>query len=196
MEIFLSGLLIMISILAHELAHGYMAAYCGDDTAERMGRLSLNPLNHLDLWGTVIPILLYIMNTSFVFGWAKPVPINYYNLKYGKMGRFLVSIAGVLMNFFFVFFGAVLLKLEILNSNVLVEFIKVNISLAIFNILPIPPLDGFRIVEIFSDKISNPKYDLIGMGIIVILSYTGLLSQILDPLYSGVIKLVAMIVGS
>lgn len=196
MEIFLSGLLIVISILAHELAHGYMAYYCGDDTAERMGRLSLNPLNHLDVWGTIIPILLYIMNTSFVFGWAKPVPINYYNLKYGKMGRFLVSIAGVLMNFFFVFFGAVLLKLEILNSNVLVEFIKVNISLGIFNILPIPPLDGFRVVEIFNDRISNPKYDLIGMGIIVVLSYTGLLSQILNPLYNGVIKLVTMIIGS
>src|SRR5258708_3847183 len=89
-----------IGVILHEVSHGLVAYRLGDPTAKYAGRLSLNPIKHIDLWGTIIiPLLLIVSHAGFVFGWAKPVPVNYYNLKYGKWGPVLVALAGPITNF-------------------------------------------------------------------------------------------------
>ena len=109
-SIFINIIILIFSLLVHELSHGVMTLSCGDNTAKRYGRLSLNPLNHLDPLGTIFPILLILSGSSFVFGWAKPVPINYYRLKYRRVGEFLVAIAGVLSNILLAILGMFMFK--------------------------------------------------------------------------------------
>ena len=148
-------LAVLFSISVHEFAHGYVASKMGDDTAQRLGRLTLNPLAHLDLFGTLAFFV-------FGFGWAKPVPINPVNFKEYRKGIFLTSIAGIVANIFLAFFGAGLYvlfsKLTTLEVNQFLNFVIdfmqivsfyllfINIQLAIFNLLPIAPLDGFNIL--------------------------------------------------
>ncbi len=179
---------VLCAIIPHELAHGIMAERCGDDTARLSGRLSLNPINHLDLMGTICLLL-------FGFGWAKPVPININNFKERKKGLFLVSIAGVVTNLTIAFF-AVLLNIGLLYLsgiidptnmvvvylffflNYLFQFIAViNISLMIFNLFPIYPLDGFNIVlslTSYSNRFVDhmKRYSLIySVGLILLCHY-------------------------
>lgn len=148
-------LAVLFSISVHEFAHGYVAHQMGDDTAKRLGRLTLNPLAHLDLFGTLAFFI-------FGFGWAKPVPINPVNFKEYRKGIFLTSIAGIVANIFLAFFGAGLYvafsKLAAIETSQFVSFVIdfmqiisfyllfINIQLAIFNLLPIAPLDGFNIL--------------------------------------------------
>lgn len=156
-----SALAVFIAIIAHEIAHGFVAKRLGDDTAQEQGRLSLNPLKHIDVFGTVIlPILLFLAKTGFIFGWAKPVPIDYSKLR-SKYGIILVASAGVLMNFLLAGLSSLMLKLSLLIpapalSGILAMFwlqmIFFNIVLAVFNLLPIPPLDGSKILLGWSDN--------------------------------------------
>ncbi len=162
--IFYVGILIM-SVVIHEVAHGYSAYLLGDNTARLQGRLTLNPLKHLDPFGSVIlPLLLIISNTGFVVGWAKPVPYNPDNLRDVKKGTIIVSFAGILANLlialifgfiirFAPFFG---LPLSSLDPLLIHPFYKIttiivltNLVLALFNIIPIPPLDGSKILFSF-----------------------------------------------
>jgi Zn-dependent protease len=144
---------LIISVMAHEVAHGVAAYAFGDPTAKNQGRLTLNPLKHIDLFGSIIlPLLLVITHAGFVFGWAKPVPYNPYNLQNRRLGEFCVSIAGVVTNlviaiiFSFVVKFAVALGLSESAIILMIYIVFLNTALAIFNLIPIPPLDGSKIL--------------------------------------------------
>lgn len=142
---------ILISLTLHELAHGYAAYKCGDNTAKNFGRLTLNPISHLDIFGALMMLVVG-------FGWAKPVPINPRNFRKPRRDLFIVSIAGVTVNLILALIGVFLefgcLYLTFLPQNVLLLlrnffwiFSIANVSLAIFNLIPMPPLDGSKIIS-------------------------------------------------
>lgn len=146
-------IVLIISVIVHEVAHGWAANALGDPTAKLQGRLSLNPIRHVDPIGSIlIPAVLVLTNSSFLFGWAKPVPYNPYNLKNQRWGEAIVGVAGVAVNLFLAVlfagiarfaFGADMIEFGTLASLV----VLVNLSLGIFNLLPIPPLDGFTVLR-------------------------------------------------
>lgn len=139
-----------IAVILHEVAHGYAALYLGDPTAKYAGRLSLNPLKHIDLWGTIlIPLFLIVAGTGFVFGWAKPVPVNYYNLRNGRWGPLLVALAGPATNLVLLIFFSVVARLSPVGTSLPYLFVTialVNGVLMMFNLIPIPPLDGSKVL--------------------------------------------------
>lgn len=142
--------------MAHEIAHGAAAYLFGDPTAKNLGRLTLNPLKHIDLFGSIIlPVLLYLSGSGFLIGWAKPVPYNPYNLRNRRLGEFCVSIAGITTNFIIAIVFSFLIKFaEVLSLSqsvieLMVYIIFLNIALGIFNLIPIPPLDGSKILFSF-----------------------------------------------
>ena len=144
---------LIISVMAHEIAHGAVAYYFGDPTAKNQGRLTLNPLKHIDLFGSIIlPVLLYITNSGFIFGWAKPVPYNPYNLKKRRLGEFCVSIAGIITNFLIAIVFAIFIRFALVwgfsqpTIELITYIILLNITLGVFNLFPIPPLDGSKIL--------------------------------------------------
>jgi Zn-dependent protease len=193
---------LMISIILHELAHGAAAYLNGDPTAKVMGRLTLNPIKHIDPLGMLLPIGLILMGSSFVIGWAKPVPVNYRNLKNGEFSVFQVSIAGVVVNFTLAFIGATIIKFfpEIYMTNDIVHMaigylIRINLVLGIFNLLPIPPLDGSKILwSLGGDGIKEmvENLDRYGFFIIIALSYLGILWKIIDPIFGFLVNVLNM----
>lgn len=196
--IFLKIPLLLISIILHEVAHGYAAYLSGDNTAKYMGRLTLNPLKHIDLFGFLLPILLIVTGSNFIIGWAKPVPVNYYNLKNGRLGEFYISIAGVLTNFFLAFIGILLLKffspffIQYKIITYLVYFVQFNVMIGIFNLLPIPPLDGSKLIASFAtEKIRTFIFSMerYGFFLIIFLAWSGVLSLLISPLYYSIIKI-------
>ncbi len=169
---------IFMSIVIHEISHGYAAYLLGDDTAKRMGRLSLNPLHHVDIFGTIILPIILVMTAGFAFGYAKPVPINPYNFKNYKKGMGITGAAGPLANFAITFLLAILYVIlaksgfnqDLRAFEVIKLTMQVNIFLALFNLIPVPPLDGSRIVGAFlSDEayIKYSKLERYGMYIIL-----------------------------
>jgi Zn-dependent protease len=145
---------LIISIILHEMAHGYAANALGDPTARLQGRLSPNPLVHIDPLGSVlIPALLLLSNASFLFGWAKPVPYNPYNLSNQKWGEALVALAGPAANVVLAIIFAVIVRLapvlELSHAFVQMAYyiVFINILLALFNLVPLPPLDGSKILK-------------------------------------------------
>ena len=151
--LFLIAILIF-SVILHEISHGYAAELQGDPTARLSGRLTLNPLPHLDLWGSfIIPLLLIMTNAGFVIGWAKPVPYNPHNLRNKKWGEALVAGAGPALNIFIALLFSVLLRVNGTMSflpasaiEIVVFVVYINLLLAFFNLLPIPPLDGSKLL--------------------------------------------------
>ncbi len=175
---------VLIAILLHEIAHGYTAFLLGDDTAKRQGRLSLNPIKHVDYFGTIIlPALLIFSKAGFIFGWAKPVPVNFQALKNPKRDIILVSAAGIIMNLVLAAISAVLLHFTPYISHpftqgiiglFLLNMIVFNVFLSVFNALPIPPLDGSKILFGWLDKPWAVKYvnaDRTGIAVIVLLAF-------------------------
>jgi Zn-dependent protease len=152
--------ILIMSVVIHEVAHGYVAYRLGDETARLQGRLTLNPLKHLDIFGSVLlPLLLVLSHAGFVLGWAKPVPYNPNNLRGGRTSIVLVSIAGILANLgLAIVFGLLIRAVSLWgvsfgSPQVMLNFYKiassvvlVNIVLAFFNLVPIPPLDGSRVI--------------------------------------------------
>ncbi|MES2436492.1 MAG: site-2 protease family protein [Patescibacteria group bacterium] len=144
-------IIVLMSVVIHEVAHGYAADVQGDPTAKYEGRLTLNPLKHLDPIGSVlVPIVTSI--AGFPFGWAKPVPYNPYNLRNQRWGELFVALAGPLSNILIALFFVVFIRLEIGNivfMSLAQQIIIVNLGLALFNMIPIPPLDGSKVLFAF-----------------------------------------------
>lgn len=152
--IFFQLIILLFSVMIHEVSHGTMAKELGDDTAEKMGRLTLNPLAHLDFFGSfLMPLLLYFATGGkFVFGWAKPVPYNPLNLKHPRRDTALVAFAGPMANLLLALVLGVIIRLNFLPENLvyyLAYIVLINIGLAIFNLVPLPPLDGSKILLYF-----------------------------------------------
>jgi Zn-dependent protease len=144
---------LILSIVLHEVAHGYAANWLGDPTARLSGRLTLNPLPHIDLLGSIIvPALLFITHAGFLFGWAKPVPYNPYNLKNQRWGEAIVAAAGPLTNMLLAVIFAILIRLSgtfgLTGSFVSLAgyIVFINLILAVLNLIPIPPLDGSKVL--------------------------------------------------
>jgi Zn-dependent protease len=167
------------AIVLHECAHGWAAYKLGDPTAKLMGRLTLNPIKHIDPFGTIlVPALLYLVHalgwthSLILFGWAKPVPVNFSRLGNPKRDMGLVAVAGPLTNILIAVFLAQLIKFGVMPSLSPVLFwgVMLNLSLAIFNLLPIPPLDGSRVVASFlPEKLEKMYSYLEPFGFIIVL---------------------------
>jgi Zn-dependent protease len=149
------GVIILImSVVAHEVSHGYAALYFGDRTAEASGRLTLNPIAHIDIVGSIlVPGLLILSGSPFPFGWAKPVPYNEHNFTNKRLGTFVVAIAGVTTNFLIALVFGIFFRFGVMFQFANDQFIYIvsliilaNIGLAIFNLIPVPPLDGSKIL--------------------------------------------------
>lgn len=148
-----SIIVLIFSVVIHEVAHGYTALFFGDQTAKNAGRLTLNPIKHIDLLGSIIiPLILVILPGNFILGWAKPVPYNPYNLKNRKWGEFWVAFAGPLSNliigvlFIFLIRISPLLNISSTALSLMLVIIIINFVLAFFNLIPVPPLDGSKIL--------------------------------------------------
>lgn len=194
-RIFSAAVPVLFAITVHEVAHGWVAARLGDPTAKLAGRLTLNPVKHIDPLGTVVVPLVMLALTSFIFGWAKPVPVDWRNLRRPRRDMALVAAAGP---------GANLLMLALWTlalaslfgaggtlsypSILLIEMAKIgiiiNTALIVLNLLPLPPLDGSRIVTAFLPPAAARKYNALerwGLLILVALILTGVLGAILIP---------------
>lgn len=153
--LFIFQLIVLVfSIVIHEVAHGAMAKELGDDTAEKLKRLTLNPLAHLDFFGSfLLPVILYLSSGgTFIFGWAKPVPYNPLKLKNPRRDSALLAFAGPMANLLLALFFGLIIRLGILPSALIpfiIFIVAINIKLAIFNLIPIPPLDGSKILFYF-----------------------------------------------
>jgi len=176
-----SIIILIFSIIIHEVAHGAMAEKLGDKTARDMGRISLNPIKHIDLFGSIIvPLLLVISNSGILIGWAKPVPINPYALRDRKYGQAKVALAGPLANIsvaiiFAIIFRFVPLPTNLFGSNlalILQYVVWINLLLAFFNLTPIPPLDGSHILFAFlPPSADGVKIFLNKFGIIILIMF-------------------------
>lgn len=189
---------LLISLILHENAHGLAALYMGDTTAKDSGRLSLNPLKHLSPLGTLSLLI-------FHFGWAKPVPINPYNFRKRKLGDFLVSISGILTNFllaflFLIVFDFVILKVDANPYFILFvkSMVQYNVLLGVFNLIPLPPLDGSKIIMTFlPDKVT---YKLLSVErytnmILIALIFTGSISKVILSMSDFVLNFMYSLLG-
>ena len=145
-------LILILSVVIHEVSHGWVAYALGDPTAKLAGRLTLNPLVHLDPMGSVfLPLILFITGSPILFGWAKPVPYNPYNLRAGRWGPAIVALAGPVSNLFLAGVFSIIIRLTmgavpIAFFQLTAMIVIINLGLAIFNLIPIPPLDGSKIL--------------------------------------------------
>jgi len=193
---------VLFAITVHEAAHGWAAARMGDFTARSMGRVSLNPLVHIDPIGTILLPLLLIIAHQPAFGWAKPVPVNPYNLRHPRRDHLWISFAGPIANLLTAAVAAVLFLLAkawisgltsssflarpaIGLANILIQAFSINMILALFNLIPIPPLDGSGILSGLLSDSAAAKYDQLrpyGFVLIILLAYTRVLSVIYWPI--------------
>lgn len=159
------------AIIIHEVAHGWAAYLLGDSTAKDRGRLSLNPVRHIDLWGTILMPLLLVAIFEVGFGYAKPVPINPYRFKDYRQGMFLTGIAGPVSNLVLAFFSGLAFRAlgPGLIAEVVLLFAYMNLVLLFFNLIPIPPLDGSRVLPLFlSDRAMDTYHNIEQYGFIII----------------------------
>lgn len=194
--IFYLAILIM-SVVIHEVSHGFMAEYYGDKTARMAGRLTLNPLYHLDLFGSIIlPAILYF-TTGFAFGWARPVPYNPNNLRNRRWGTIAVAAAGVLANILialvfglglrFLLPGMPSEKLVMMFSSIVI----VNLALALFNLVPIPPLDGSKILfNLLPSRMGRYLTVIEQYSFVILVVFIFAFSQYLAPLIFGAFSLI------
>ena len=202
-DMIISLVVFVISMTLHEVAHGYVAYKFGDDTAKRKGRITLNPLKHIDFTGIILPILILLSGFKFLVGWAKPVPVNFYNLRPHRLGLFCVAIAGIVVNFILAGTSLILLKfgnkyLDIENTfmTILLYTYLINLLLGLFNLIPITPLDGGRIVYSLSGYRIREFYNKIeryGILIIFVIVYLG--STVLIQGFLGIVEFFLRLVG-
>lgn len=205
-QICIWALPILFAITLHEAAHGYVAHKLGDDTAYRLGRVTANPLKHIDPLGTIVIPLLLMLTTKFIFGWAKPVPVDPLRLRNPKRDVALVAIAGPIANLLMAIAWMALLKYSygLLSSHptnpVTISYffymaqagVMINLVLMALNILPIPPLDGSRIVTSLLPAPWDKKFNQItpyGFLLVLLLAVSGLLAKVLVPMVIAANKL-------
>jgi len=212
---------LLIAITFHEAAHGYVARFLGDDTASRLGRVSLNPVRHIDPFGTIIlPALLLLARSPFLFGYAKPVPVNFRALRNPRIGMVLVAAAGPTMNIALAIIAALSFHLIVYVPAVvaaqwaalnLKNAIIINAVLAMFNLFPLPPLDGGRIVvgllpTVLAKKFARlePYGLIILIGLLIVLPMLGsqlgidlrFASQLISVATSAVIETILRLTGN
>lgn len=195
--IFVIAVLIM-SVVIHEVSHGYTANILGDPTAKYAGRLTLNPLKHLDFMGSlVVPAVTFLIG-GFIFGWAKPVPYNPYNLKNQRWGPAIVSMAGPLSNLtvalifgLLIRFSSSIVFLPASFFQIAIWVVFINIILAIFNLIPIPPLDGSKVLfALFSYKLHHVQVFLEKYGFFLLLIFIFFFFRLLLPIAFGLFKFI------
>jgi Zn-dependent protease len=203
----LAALPILFAITLHEAAHGYVARYFGDMTAYQAGRISLNPLRHIDMVGTILLPLLTLSMGGILFGWAKPVPVNFAALRRPKQDMLWVAIAGPASNLVMALGWAFLYKLGIMFPENYFAApllgmakigIEINIVLMALNLLPLPPLDGGRVaVSLLPHRqaFQLAKIEPYGMFILILLAFTQVLNLILSPLVNFAFKLIVSLFG-
>jgi len=208
MIIALSLIVLIISIIAHEVAHGYAADALGDPTARYAGRLTMNPIPHIDLMGSLlIPALLILTHSPILFGWAKPVPYNPYNLRNKRLGEALVAVAGSATNLalalifgLIVRFGGDILPATALTLAGTIAF--VNLFLGLFNLIPFPPLDGFTALRAAlpwqaARGLHQFEVQMRGAGIVALVLFLLVFSYVLaGPFFNVVSWLFGLITGS
>ena len=195
---------VIFAVTIHEVAHGWVASRFGDQTARSMGRLTLNPIKHIDPVGTiVVPTIMYFAS-GFIFGWARPVPVNWRNLGHPRRDMALVAIAGPVANLLMLFFWAISAKIILLSgsdSNYLTQLllimcsigITINIVLMILNLFPLLPLDGGRVLTaMLPPNLAIPfsRLEPYGLIILVLLLVSGILWKILIPVIGGMETLI------
>ena len=195
---------VIFAVTIHEVAHGWVASRFGDQTARSMGRLTLNPIKHIDPVGTiVVPIIMYFAS-GFIFGWARPVPVNWRNLGHPRRDMALVAIAGPVANLLMLLFWAISAKIIMLSgsdSNYLTQLllimcsigITINIVLMILNLFPLLPLDGGRVLTaMLPPNLAIPfsRLEPYGLIILVLLLVSGILWKILIPVIGGMETLI------
>ncbi|TES93321.1 MAG: site-2 protease family protein [Candidatus Cloacimonadota bacterium] len=191
--IILNIVILLLSIIIHEISHGFAALKFGDPTARMRGRLTLNPIPHIDIVGTIVlPIMLILVRSPVLFGWAKPVPVNPFNFKNPRRDMMLTSLAGPLSNFALAIIFSLLYRIFLLfggKGSIPIQVFEygaaINILLFCFNLFPIPPLDGSKILMYFlPDNIADGFRKIEPFGFIIIfgLFFLGILGGILYPI--------------
>ncbi len=197
MEFIFQIAVLLFSVVIHEVSHGAVAYALGDPTAKNEGRLTLNPISHLDFFGSIVlPILMY-MSAGFIFGWAKPVPYNPYNLKNQKYGPALVGIAGPLSNFLVAVVFGILIRFSYALSlpqaflEIAFYIAFLNLILAVFNLVPIPPLDGSKILfALLPARSTEFQANLERYGIFLLLIFIFFFSGIILPIVQFLLRLI------
>ena len=199
---------VLFAITLHEVAHGWVANKLGDGTARMLGRLSLNPIKHIDPVGTIaIPLMMLVLQTGFLFGWAKPVPVSTKNFKSPRRDMAIVAIAGPLANLAMAVFWVLFMKIAIstLGDSGVGQGLRamgeagiiINLILFVFNLIPIPPLDGGRVLSHFLPASASDMLDKIepyGFFIIIGLIYFGVFNTILSPIISFFMQTIGSLV--
>lgn len=191
-------IIFIFSVIIHEVSHGYSAYLQGDNTAKFKGRLTLNPIPHIDPFGSIIlPLVLVMSGSPMVVGWAKPVPFNPYNLRNQRWGEALVAIAGPLSNIVIALFFGLLIRVgalpQLLNPFIYIVFI--NLVLATFNLVPIPPLDGSKILfSLFPNKLFEVREYLERYSYLALILFVFVLWPYVFPIISVFFQLITGIV--
>ncbi len=189
MEFIVIIAILIMSVVIHEVSHGVAALGLGDSTAKYQGRLTLNPFSHLDPIGSVIvPMIGYLLG-GFIIGWAKPVPFNPYNLRNQKWGEAIVAAAGPISNIFIAIVFGLFIRLGTQTFNLNETFISlasfvviINITLAIFNLVPIPPLDGSKILfSLLPHHMQSIRHSIEKYGLILVIIFVSIIWRVLNP---------------